>query len=545
MRKSYLIGGFVAVLGVSACGDSLAVVNKNNPDIDRAYSTPAGVEGVIAGLGVQLYNHQRQNEGVNTQSKILSGESFTSVNNFGGAPRAALPRVPISNSLGNDIQAGNREHYYDMSSAARGAANVVRALENLIVELGPDALGSAEATNRARAFGYFVLGQALANLSYAYDSSAWVSPAIPSDSITPLSGYAEVNAKAVEMLDSAFVSASAGMEPLDATWLSSAAPVPQAEFVRIIRSIRARVRAGAARSPAERAAVNWALVIADAENGLTSDFETTVGGSTGWTGGYHVIQSYVPGGWHSAPMYYYGMADTSGRYSTWLATPRDSRTAFLVETPDARWPVGATRAVQTAESPTSVAIPAPRYMRNRPPSEDVPITGWGLSYYDHRRWGFIRVASNSGVLVEMGRAESDLLAAEGYIRANNFAAAAALIDRTRTANGLPALTGVIVDATTPVPGGTACVPQVPQAPNFTSAGCGTIWEAMKYEKRMETAFTGYMQWFNDNRGWGDMIVDTALEWPVPYQEMQARVKPFYDGQLQAPAGTYQFGVGDK
>jgi hypothetical protein len=145
----------------------------------------------------------------------------------------------------------------------------------------------------------------------------------------------------------------------------------------------------------------------------------------------------------------------------------------------------------------------------------------------------------------MGLAENNMLAAEGYLRANNFVAAAALIDITRTANGLPVLTGVVLDGTTPVPGGTACVPRVPQAPNFTSAACGNMWEAMKYEKRMETAFTGFMQWFNDNRGWGDMIVDTALEWPVPYQEMQARVKPFYDGQIQAPAGTYQFGVGDK
>lgn len=544
MRKSYLIGGIVAVLGASACGDSLTVINKNNPDIERAYATPEGVEGVIAGLAVQLYNEQRENDGVNTQSKVLSGESFTSVNNFGGAPRVAIPRVPISNSLGNDIEAGNQNHYYGFSAVARGAANVLGALDILIDDLGAAALGSAENTNRGRAFGYFVLGQALANLSYSYDSSAWVDPSIPSDSITPLSGYAEVNAKAVEMLDSALAAATAGMSSLPQTWLYNRA-YTQADFIRLIRSIRARVRAGAARTPAERAAVNWALVIADAENGLTSDFITDVGASSGWSGGYHTIQSYVSGGWHSAPMYYYGMADTSGRYSTWLATARDSRAAFLVETPDVRWPQGTSRPVQVAESPTDVDVPAPRYMRNRPPGEDVPITGWGQSWYDHRRWGSIRVASNSGPLVEMSKTESDMLAAEGYLRANNFVAAAALIDISRTANGLPALTGVVLDGTTPVPGGSGCVPQAPQPPNFTSAGCGTMWEAMKYEKRMETAFTGFMQWFNDHRGWGDMVVNTALEWPVPYQEMQARVKPFYDGQLQAPAGTYQFGVGDK
>jgi len=62
---------------------------------------------------------------------------------------------------------------------------------------------------------------------------------------------------------------------------------------------------------------------------------------------------------------------------------------------------------------------------------------------------------------------------------------------------------------------------------------------------METAFTGYMQWFNDHRGWGDMIEGTPLEWPVPYQEMQARRSPFYDGTLLAPTGTYRFGSGNQ
>ena len=43
MRKSFLLGGAVAMLGLTACGDPLNVVNKNQPDVDRAYATPAGM----------------------------------------------------------------------------------------------------------------------------------------------------------------------------------------------------------------------------------------------------------------------------------------------------------------------------------------------------------------------------------------------------------------------------------------------------------------------------------------------------------------------
>lgn len=72
-----------------------------------------------------------------------------------------------------------------------------------------------------------------------------------------------------------------------------------------------------------------------------------------------------------------------------------------------------------------------------------------------------------------------------------------------------------------------------------------MMEALKYEYRMETYFTGYGQWFFAMRGWGDLVVGTPLEFPVPYQEMQVRLRPFYNlGGVGNPdaaaAGTYGF-----
>lgn len=548
MRKFSLLGGAVGVLALSACGDLLEVQNFNNPDVARAYSTVDGVEGVIAGLASGLYNGgQRSNEGVNTQSKILSGESMTSVNNFGGAPRSAIPRTPISNSLGNDIETGNRVQFQSFSVLSRTAANAIAAVERLAAPPGVG-LGSVGRTQRARAFGYFVLGQALGNLAAAYDSAAIVTPDVDASTIPGLSGYAAVNAAAIRMLDSAEAATIAGAAgaadfALPATWLSSTGWT-QPNFLRLVRSIRTRIMTGAARNPTEAAAIDWAKVISDGEtNGITADFTNDVGGTTGWTCGYHCIQSYVQSTWAWAPMYYYGMADTSGAYGTWLATPRATRTQFLVLTPDTRWPQGATRAAQQAEAPaaTGTRLPTGRYMRNRPTGDDPPAEGWGQSMYDHRRWGFIRENSNTGTMVEMDVNEPRLLAAEGLIRTGQFARAAALINQTRTTFGLPAITAF--DGTSPVPGGTACVPQVPVAPNYTSTACGNMLEAMKYELRMETAWTGYMEWFRHHRRWGDMIEGTPLEWPVPYQEMQARRQAFYDGTLVAPTGTYRFGTG--
>lgn len=542
MRKHFLWMG-AALAAVTACSNDLNISNINNPDVARAYATPAGVEGVVGGLGVQLFNTERASESINTQSKMLSGEQFATVANFGMAARGQIPRGPLSNDLGNDNQTGNRANWDTFSRTGRSAATAIQGIAAF--QAKGLTMGSAAQDARAKAFAYMILGEALGYLSIGYDSAAIVTPLTGSSDVPPLSGYKAVNVAALAMLDSAIATANSAAAatgangfPLPSTWINGQSNLSIANFVRLVRSYKARIRAGVARTPAERAAVDWNAVISDATNGITADFMVNIGAGSGWSATFDTNQSYVTGGWHSLPMYYYGMADVSGGYDAWLATSRDTRKAFLVITPDKRWPVGATRAIQGAEAPT-VALPAGRYFRNRPAGEDVPVTGWGDSFYDNRRWGTLNIASISGPYAEMSKTEIDMYAAEGYIKAGNMAAAAALIDISRLRNGLPSI-GVPASASAIISTAADCVPRVPQAPNFTSAGCGTILEAMKYEKRMETAFTGYLVWYTDGRGWGDLITGTIVEWPVPYQEMQARYEPYHSGTNAAPKGTYGF-----
>ncbi|MBM3908181.1 MAG: hypothetical protein FJ363_08925 [Gemmatimonadetes bacterium] len=543
MRKHYLWIG-ASLVALTACGDSLEVQNLNDPDVARAYATPSGVEGVVGGLGVQINNTQRASESINTQAKIYAGESFATVANFGMAARTIIPRNPISNDLGNDNQVGNRANWDVFSRASRSAATAIQAIK--AYQAKGLTMGSTAQDARAMAFAYMIAGNSLGYLSLGYDSAAIVLPTTASDEVPGLSHYTAVNRAALAMYDSAVAVANSAAAatgangfPLPATWMSGQANLTKDNFIRLVRSYKARIRAGVARTPTERAAVDWAAVISDATNGITADFTVNIGGSTGWSAGFDVSQSYVTGGWHSFPMFYVGMADTSGGYDNWLKDGLTTRRAFLVQTADKRWPQGATRTDQQAGTPT-VALPAGRYIRNRPTGEDVPTIGWGESFYDHRRYGVINIAASTGPYTEMSATEVDMLAAEGYIRTGNLASAAALIDKTRIKNGLGSI-GVPASATAPYSTAAGCVPRVPQGPSFTSTACGNILEAMKYEKRMETAFTGYLVWYADGRGWGDLVTGTIVEWPVPYQEMQARYAPFYNGTRAAAKGTYGFG----
>ncbi|MGQ0767515.1 MAG: hypothetical protein ACT4OZ_17850, partial [Gemmatimonadota bacterium] len=308
--------------------------------------------------------------------------------------------------------------------------------------------------------------------------------------------------------------------------------------------MRARFRSSVARTAAERAAVNWDAVIADATSSITAPVLVTIGGSSGWNIGFQSSQMHVSAGWSQISPMYWGMADVSGAYDAWLATPLNSRQPFLVVTPDRRWAQGSTRAAQQSGSPEPQNHTSFPYVRNRATSLDVPGDPWGTSFYDYHRYKYIRNASSTGQWPEFLPDEANLLAAEGHIRKGQIALATARIDISRVRAGLPALTGAITSLTDPVPGGASCVPRVPTAPSFTTTTCGNVFEAMKYEKRIEMAHGRLGSWYFDGRGWGDLVTGTTFHYPIPYQEMDARGLAFYSlgggGPGTSPRGTYGF-----
>jgi hypothetical protein len=533
-------------IGAAACNDNLVVENQSNPDVKKVFGDASSIEATI-GSGYQSVHNAITNTNLQPQVDVFALESYSSLNNFSMGTRVAIPRSPIINSNGSP---SINSEFTDLSKAARLQVNAMDALYRLVK--GGGTFGTEAQTLRDRAFGFFNIGTNLGWLAMIYDSAGVVTPGIPSDSIPPLSGAADVMKAALAMLDSSVAIASTpaaagtGGFPTPTAWINGV-PMTQADFVRFVRSYRARFRAGVARTPAQRAAVEWDKIIDDTENGITGNILPTTGTATtsGWNVGF-ITQMQVDPGWSQMSLMYIGMADTSGAYARFIATPIGNRDGyFLVQSPDNRWPKGATRADQQNSSKAEpLNISSRPYVRNRTLAE-VPGDGWGISFYDFYRFKYIRNASNSGLYPEFTKAENDLLAAEAYIRKGNIAAAAAKIDLTRVAAGLPKLSGVVTTATQAVPGGIAsCVPQVPSG---NTVSCGNIMEAMKYEKRMETAYTSFGRWWTDGRGWGDLIEGTAYEFPVPYQEIQARygvTQPTYNlgggSGSSAAKGTYGF-----
>lgn len=544
----------VALVLVSAaavgCSDALESKNLNNPERERVFALPAAIEQIL-GSGYQQCRNTEKGNDMTAQLAVMSGESYSSLNNFNMGPRDAIPRAPILNS-----PAASQALYNNFGGWSRQARLLALSLAKLqsIIDTAEDgaALPSVARDTRAKAVGYLGIACALGWLSLTYDSAG--IPDHTEDDVNvlpPLSGYQEVNAAALSYLDLAISTVGTGTDasvgfPAEALWFGGNA-LNRADFVRFARSLKARFRAAVARSKAERDAVNWAEVAADADNGISNDFLVTVGGSSGWNIGPQSSQFHVSAAWAQLTMMYNGFADVGGTYQTWLATPILLRGAlndgFVVQTPDLRWPQGATHAAQRTAGPTGSGQP-PSYTSlpyNRVRGEWSPGDPWGESWYSSYRYKYIRNNSSTGPFPDILKAEMRLLAAEGYLRTGNMTLGLARLNESRTAYGLPSVTGASKDDQIAGPN---CVPQVPVGPNYTTTACGSIFEAMKYEYRMEMAYNHLGAWFFAHRGWEDLVAGTPLFYPVPYEEMGARQAAYYNvgggGYGTAPTSTYRF-----
>lgn len=535
MRKPLSFLTLLALPWLGACEDSLDVKNVDNPNRDDVLAQPADLENWIRDSFNSWFRAAFAGENLQPQMRVMALENHSELANFNQGPRYLIPRNFIENTRGAAGTGDMSTTFINFSRGSRAAALGLAKLEEVT-------LGSASADARARAFAWFTLGLSLGYLSIPFDSAAIAWPTddpacVELECLPQLVSYPEVNAAGIEALDSAEAIAAGSVTfAVPSSWLRQDGDVNQAGFLRLIRSYRAVIRIGAARTPAERAAVDWTAAIADANAGITENFEVNADPSVNWTIAWPT-NVFRPGSWHSVHQFMIGGADTTGAFEAWLNTPRANRVKFLIRTPDGRFPSGETRADQTTDN---VPLPDGQYYRNRPASQDTDGDPLGNSMYDNYRFRGFFDANRIGPFPILTKAEVDLIAAEGYLRASDFANAEAKINPTRTAAGLPAITGT-TSLNDPVPGGNACVPRVPTwTGSAYTAPCANIWEAMKWEKRLETHYTNFANWFMDSRGWGDLPEGTPIHYPVPWQEKDTRRVEF----IEAFGGCGRLGSGE-
>jgi hypothetical protein len=548
MKKTGVLATLL-LLGAAACAD-LDVVNPNDADAERVFVTAGDIEALIGG---SFRNWQIGAQNYSGPTWFLSAQAFQHSSPWANAyvkEYGWLPRPEIVNSTAHG---GYSRVAYVWVRSYRAIAAVADGLR--AIEADPevaDDLG-ASAVNRANAYGKFVQGMAHGSIGLLYDRGFIVDETTDISEPQEAVDYTAMLNAALDYFDQAAALATGQSWTTPVNWMS--VEVSADELVRIAHSMRARYMAAVARTPAERAAVNWNAVITEINAGVTGPWALDVpADGTGlfwndiqWLFGWAV-------GWQEIAYFILGMADQSGNYQHWLSNPVLDRLPsvsmgaerdIMIVTPDMRFPQGTTAAEQEAyclyDPDTEIycfGVPNIHYAINGFGPANVwkrPDRGtWRWSWYvPVYLWNKV-AAVDIGFYEEITVAEMDLLKAEALYRTGDMAGAATLINLTREAAGL--------NATDAAGTNTDCVPKLPDGT------CGDLFEMLKWEKRIMTQGMGLHSapWYFEGRGWGDLYIGTQLQFPIPCQELETlQMLPCYTfgsagGDMAAAQSVYNW-----
>jgi hypothetical protein len=500
--KSRRVALLIAGVTLTACMD-LTVPNLNNPDRLRATGTPDDVEGLIAstfrGWWPRVYGTSPT-----IMLSTLADEFTTGFTDFGSQEHSSEPRPQWNNSsvYGNQGTLYNTwlDFYGVISIANDGLAALDRG-----IKIGPNGANNS----RARAFGKFMQGVAHGYLALIFDQAVIVDENTDVDTlITPnYRPYTEVMTAAIAMLNASIaISDTATFTLPNVGWIPGLT-LTNKDLARLANTYIARFMAYVPRNATERAGVNWTDVITRIDAGITANF-APIGEADIFEDFYKQRaarqRTTTPSDFMRADYWLVGPADSTNGFLNWVATPVANRTPFQMRTRDRR--------IQGTTGPTSRG----KYFGFH--NSTVFAASRGLyhrSFYAYFRLG-TGTSWQQGPLIAVARSEMDLLKAEALIRLNRAAEALPLINATRVANGeLPQ-----VDINGP-PDVAGCVPRK------LSGACGSLWDALRYEKRIEGAGTdGQVAWY-DARGWTALVRNSIIHFPIPARELEVVRKPLY------------------
>lgn len=512
IRTSLVTLAGAAVL--AGCQD-LAVTNPNRPDRDRATKQPTSVESFVASSFRNWYPTAHDDYPAWALATVAN-EVTSGFADYGQLEPSEEPRSAWNNSPVNSRRNVNQSPWRALYATISTVNDALIAIDSGLV------IGNAAQTARSVAVAKFVQGISHGSLGIIFDQAFIVDEHLALDTITTptFHPYKAVVAASVAQLDEAAAVASANSFVLpSSSWLYQ--DMTSAELARLANSFSARIMVAGARNRAERDALDWNEVIRRIDAGVRTDFAPLGQPDVLWDDWKRLLARLRTVGRPSdygRPSYWtLGPADSTNGFKDWAAKPVSQRTPFQMRTRDRR--------IQGPAGPTD---PGKYFVYNR---NDIFAAARGTYRYSHyafTRWG-TGTSWETGPLATLTVTEMDLLKAEALIRVGRAAEAVPLINKTRVANGqLPPVT---VEGP---PNEAGCVPRK------LNGDCGSLWDALRYERRIETYGINGLLAYTDARGWQTMPENSIIHFPVPGSELETLRKPNYTfggpgGEGSAPA----------
>ncbi len=500
-RWRWAIQSWLAMLLLAGGCVDLDVTNLNEPDRDRAISSPTDIEALISGAFQAWWQTSHHSYPASALSTAADAHS-SSWGNWGMRDSGWEPRKSYNNDPSYSYRGMAQTPWnfsYRSLAAVRDGLLAIEGGQRIQEGDGPDH------TERAVVFGKFVQAMSLANLAVLFDRAFVVDESVEDVASLELVSYEQVWDSAEEKFGEVISMARGSGFVIPSAWVGFNGDWTGDYMADVARAFRARYRTQVSRTPAERDAVDWNSVLADVSGGISKDFSGNYDGNNwAWARSKHHTAHYT--GWARIDYRTIGPADASGGWETWANATADAKRPFDIDTDDRRITGGA----------PDLSGKYIRYMGNSPFPADRGI--YHYSNYIDWRWRFLYENNWEGEYPDMTSIELDFLAAEANWRLGNKAPAMEVVNKYRTQSGeLPPF----ADPDGVAPGGDRCVPQL------VDGSCGTLWDALKYEKRIELFHYGFGTEYFDDRGWGDLVSDTWVQLPIPGSELEILLLEIY------------------
>lgn len=484
---------------------SLDVTDPNNLGITTVFTNASNTEAALIG------SWKAYTEVMRGTCPTLPLEVYANIQTSTSATYLEFsqePRIPLNNR--DNLHCLSRYIFNTYYEAAAGARESFIGITTNNLKFGTVSAQFPDGrdTPSRKIFARFVVAISQLQLALLLDQ------AYLTDTITPgyngvvkdLSPWPAVLASAKAQLRAAIEEARRVPDFTLPTLFINGRTVTRDELVRVMYAFLVRADVYAPRTPQQRAAVDWAGVLTRLDSAITRDFGHVADPAVAGTSSTYITNSFAQSTLRLSNRFL-GPADTSQNYQNWLNAPVANRNSIQIFTPDRRI------------SNTTLTIPISTVARINRVTTTMTSAANGpylTSQYRHVR--YLNVAADSGsrtFVPTVTMDEMKFIRAEALWRLGRAAEAAALINPTRVAAGLRP-----VDAAG-VPAGRDCVPRT------ETGACGSLFDAIQYEKRMELFPSTADINFYDARGWGKLLPGTPLHFPVIGRELITRGLPYY------------------
>ena len=517
----------VALLVATTACSELEVTNPNNPDRETVVNNAQDALALISNGFLQWFNRSGSTT-PGVALSVMADEFSTGFADFGGQDLSREPREAINPNPPSNNPPPHHATYTDYYNNIAALNTALRAIQSKNLTLKNSA--GTDVTTEALAFAKFMQGMNHGYVALLADKGYVSSESVDSDTLS-FAGVKNLIKPYREVMDTALAELRAALQMTTTKTFTFPSSNPNqwflgvartnTDFARLINTYMARLKAYVARNPTERQAVNWNEVIQHIDQGVTSD--VVVIGVVGVVESSYKNRAArqrttTPGDFMRVDMRVVGPADqgtattcsgSTCAYPAWFALPWAQRVPFrMANVQDRRIDGLTTKPATCAPGLTTASCGLYMGYHNTTVFSLDRGTGQRSFYFFHRYGG--GTSYQSGPIPIVNVAEMDLLKAEALIRLNRATEAIPLINKYRVTNGqLPPVT---IDG---VPG---------TAPNCTprklNGQCGSLWDALRYEKVIETmGLEGGTAWY-DARGWEYLAQNTPIHFPIPIADLE-------------------------